>query len=676
MKNAYKRDHKITSDARVARFSDTKTQRASARHSESIHDNHSSGWSVANKSTQPATSKPRKAASADSKVELPTDDNELRALLRRKIKAKIDVSEKNRLFEKIVANSIYKQSDLNRFWKEITKDIAKNKSADPASGKFFPDVDGDFPELCKYAEMRIATVNDQSPFLFGFSDEMARVSSNGEGVARIETLNLARFRHQLNAVSKWTSSKTVAGEVITRLSPAPSEVADHLFNGSYKALPTLRRLVTVPTYTNRRRLCSVGFSEGLYYHPKVGLTLSRPVLSPTPEQVKEAVNALADVFADFSLDGKSRAEFMDAIENGDDLPSFAHLLSYGLTSFCREMIKGPIPGHLARKDQPRSGATLAMTTMEQIATTYPASPLLLPSREDEIGKVLLSELLVGPPYILFDNLPEGIHVESDAIATAITSYPNYKGRVLGVSQIKSVPANAVFGFTGNRTALSTQLVERMLLISVAPQVENPGARAPATFKYPLPDHVTNNAARYFGYMLILVQNWIANGCPEWTGVSLGGFQAHASVVGGILDAAGIKGFMGNRDDLTSLVKVDDPMNEFMDAMIAVHSELKGNVVFKAGDAGSKLPPELAGKQVRSFADILTASQIRLKGWGYQYRDDDIIYPTSANSNIAQKIRGLNGKIRGDFKFVEVNLSTKKFSKYYELKSLTQNPETD
>lgn len=654
-------------------YIDTKTQRASARHG--VLNRHgvpnrdrTGGWSVANKSTQ-ATSKPRKAASAA------TNDSELRVLLRAKHKAKIEIAEKNKLFEKIAAGGIYKLSDVKRFWKEITKEAAKKKSADPVSGKFFPDVDDDFPKLCEYAKMRIATVNDQSPFLFQFSDEMARISLSGEDSANIQPLNLGRFKHELNHISKWTKTKTVGEAEITKFVSVPNDVADHLFNGSYKALPTLRRLVTVLTYTKGKKLCSEGFSEGLYYHPRAGLTLPRPEATPTPEQLEEAVSELAGVFADFSLDGMSRTEFMDAIENGKDLPSFAHLLSYGLTSIAREMINGPVPGHLARKDQPRSGATLAMTTMEQIATTYPASPLVLSSREEEIGKVLLSEFLAGPPCILFDNLPEGTKIDSDALATAITSYPNYKGRVLSTNVMKSVPANAVFGFTGNRPAFSTQLVERMLLISVAPQVENPGARASTTFKYPLPDHVTKNAARYFGYMLVLVQNWIAKGCPEWTGVSLGGFQAHASVVGGILNAAGINGFMGNRDDLTSLVKVDDKMNEFMDAMIASHTDTNGRVVFKAGDASLKLPPELAGMQVRSFADLLTASQIRLKGWGYQYSGDDIIYPASANSNIAQKIRGLQGKIRGDFKFSEVELTTKKFGKYFELKPLTSESVT-
>ena len=658
-----------TMDARSARFPIFAGHRVDGRKQTNARDVRRSGWAASGRTERTTTAPASKA----TKAALPKNDPDLRALLHAKHKAKIETHEKNSLFRDIVADGRYGKADLNRVWKAVEQDAAqKKKDADIASGKFFPDVNtGDFCDLCDYAQMRIAAQNEKAPFLFQFSNELARVSLNGDGVARIETLNLGRFKNALNSVSKWQVTTMSGNDPMTKLVPAPKDVAEHLFNGSYNALPSLRRLVTVPTYTTGKILASEGYFEGLYYHPRSNLTIARPDAAPTLDQVKEAVTELADIFADFSLDGMNRAEFTAAVEAGKDVPSFTHLLSYGLTSIAREMIIGHVPGHLARKDQPRSGATLAMTTMEQIATTYPASPQIMPLREEELGKVLLSEFLAGPPYILFDNLPEGTQIESDALATAITSYPHYKGRVLGNSQMKSVPANAVIGFTGNRTALSTQLAERMLLISVAPQIENPGLRSTDSFKYSLPDHIAINAARYFGYMLVLVQNWIAKGGPEWMGVPLGGFQAHASTIGGILEAAGIKGFMGNRDKLAALIKVDDPANSFMDALIAVHDETGGKAVFRAGDADAKRAPELKGRPIFSFADILTDAQIKMDNWGYRYDEDSLFYPKAANNIISQKISTMVDTIRGDYKLTLMNVGTEKYGNYYCLERLPE-----
>jgi hypothetical protein len=43
--------------------------------------------------------------------------------------------------------------------------------------------------------------------------------------------------------------------------------------------------------------------------------------------------------------------------------------------------------------------------------------------------------------------------------------------------------------------------------------------------------------------------WIAAGCPEPKGIKLpGGFEEYGRVIGGILEVAGIKGFLGNTDE--------------------------------------------------------------------------------------------------------------------------------
>ena len=614
---------------------------------------------------------------------LPADatDVDVTTLLRSLHKGGIGLMDKNRVFKSLVEKTELGKSDLNKLWKAIEKTERKSTSTDLTNFKGFPIVNQwGTEELVEYAYKRLGYANNTKPFLFHFSDDMARLTTSQDGTIRIQTVNQAQFEHELNSVTKWCEIKTVGADEIERTAFCPFEVAKYIFNGPRTNLPPLRRLVTVPSFTKAKILTPAGYQDGIYYQPQKGVSIPEIPQAPTDDQVGEAVHDLSDLFADFSLDGKTRKEFMQAIANGEDVASFAHLLSYGLSSIARELIEGPVPGHLGRKDKPRSGATLALTTMESIATCQPASIQTLPTKEEEIQKTITAIYREGASYAFFDNIKGGAEIESDALAAAMTAYPTYKGRLLGTSSIITVPAHAITGFTGNRSALSPQLAERMLLIEFDPKMENPGTRAVSSFKYSLPRDVKKDAGKYLGSLLMLVQNWISRGCPEWAGIPLGGFERHAAVIGGILDAAGVYGFMGNRDKLNGLVKMDDPTNDFMDALIAEHQATAGEftgILFKVGSTSPNLPIALKNHRIVSISDVLNKAQIAMPNFGYTTtHDGEIFYPPASVTKMSQRIGGLVGTVRngegepaGRWILQEEELATRKTGKLYRLEHL-------
>lgn len=564
-------------------------------------------------------------------------------------KNKLDAVQRREIIDELVHRTNLGKNEVNAIYKRAHREATRPSD----SGNYYPDVtQDDFEELVFYAQKRLMMESEKKPTVFQFADGLARIGVDADGTAYVEVLTLAKFEHELNLVSKWKRVYFSGDTEIERLVPAPKDVVQHLFNGRYTDFPSLRRLVTLPTFTSSLALCHPGYSKGIYYHPRPGLNFGAMPKSPSAEQVEAVVMMFADLFADIPLDGMSREELLACLENGKATPSFAHLISYALSSIARELYPGPTPGHLFRKDQPRSGATLAASAMEHIATCKPCAPLSLPTREEEIQKTLLSAFMAGLPYILFDNIKGGSELESDALAAAMTAYPQYQGRQLNTNNVAKVPATSVFGFTGNRSALSPQLAERLLLIDIDPKMENPGTRPPEAFKYELHREVENRREELYSGLLILVQNWIAKGCPEWTGTPLGGFGRHAAVVGGILEAAGVKGFMGNRDKLNSLVKTDDPITGLMDAMIAEHqatgSEYEGTL-FKVGKANIDLPEKLEkykGHRVVSFGEMLSSAQLPINGFGYkQHADGEVVYPPSADNVIAQRLSGLVGTVR-------------------------------
>jgi putative DNA primase/helicase len=77
------------------------------------------------------------------------------------------------------------------------------------------------------------------------------------------------------------------------------------------------------------------------------------------------------------------------------------------------------------------------------------------------------------------------------------------------------------------------------------KVEDPSART--DFRHPdLTAWVRENRGRLLWAVLTLGQAWITAGQPIAKGTAFGGFEAWAAVLGGVLDVAGIPGFLNNR----------------------------------------------------------------------------------------------------------------------------------
>jgi hypothetical protein len=77
--------------------------------------------------------------------------------------------------------------------------------------------------------------------------------------------------------------------------------------------------------------------------------------------------------------------------------------------------------------------------------------------------------------------------------------------------------------------------------------------------------VRSNRPELVRSLLVLIQNWIAEGRPACR-KTLGSFEGWASVIGGVLGAAEIPGFLDNLDALYEAADVEGQMwNEFVEA---------------------------------------------------------------------------------------------------------------
>jgi hypothetical protein len=542
--------------------------------------------------------------------------------------------------------------------KLIAEAIKNAKAAKPAPKR----KKGDRP-VCDLSELghraasdgayKVMTDQGDKPRRFQNGGRLAEVREDESGNIRITAIDKPRLKgaHLEEEIDFMRDGGNVS---------APDSLVNRVFNMPLAKYPPLYRITSFPTYSAEMALVmDPGYhaGSGLYHQPKRGVAIPPVPEIPTEEEVKAARDDLVDLFADFPMDGLTRVEIEAAISNGDPVPSLANALSVALTPIMRDAIDGPTPNHLATKDKPRTGATLLWSAMSTVGTLEPAAPQSLPESRAEVQKTLVSIFDSGEPYAAFDNIPEGETTESDEVAGAMTAFPEYTGRRLGETGMVKARVTQTWLTTGIRTQLSEQLRERTLLIELDPKMERPGDRPTESFKYaPLIPHIQANAGRYMHALLVLVQNWKAKDCPKWKGQPLGGFEDHARKIGGILDAAGIHGFMGNRDALRARMEVSDsPETELLDSMIAAHHatpKTYGGTLFRA--SGDERPPvmvddkpfEYANYRVLSIIGLLEAHNITPAKWGYDFdKDGDVIYPAKSLKKVGYHFGAMAGTVR-------------------------------
>jgi hypothetical protein len=146
--------------------------------------------------------------------------------------------------------------------------------------------------------------------------------------------------------------------------------------------------------------------------------------------------------------------------------------------------------------------------------------------------------------VLIDNLRRPL--DSSALAAALTA-PFWEDRVLGVSETTRLPIRCIWIATGNNPEFSGEMARRLVRIRLDARVDQPWRRN--GFRHPdLIAWVHANRADLVAACLSLCRGWIAAGRPRG-GKHIGSFEAWAAVMGGLLEANGVPGFLGNIDEM-------------------------------------------------------------------------------------------------------------------------------
>jgi hypothetical protein len=366
---------------------------------------------------------------------------------------------------------------------------------------------------------------------------------------------------QLDAGSTWAELNNrlvfvrLSDGVQGKAQKVSEDVAKQAFESAYRMLPQTPEVLYTPCFTKAGRL----ITEPRWYKEdgdniflvNTGFKMEEVSEEPTQDEVDEAVDWLINdllvdfAFLDTDLQGNERVE-----------PSRANAIAMLVTPFMRRMITGVTPVFFITKPQPGTGGTLLGSLPLEMFDGEQSMPLAYTQSEDEMRKILVSSVTETRSHLFFDDVKE---FNNRVLLQSITS-KYIGGRILGSSKNIERPNTFGWNATGNNPIIGSEMERRICWVRLNAKIEDIQARVykmrtvvedGREVEVDYKRWMRETRARTVWAILTLIQNWMAEGQRPFTLRSLASFEDWAKKVGGVLQAAGIEGFLDNRRVLHS-----------------------------------------------------------------------------------------------------------------------------
>jgi hypothetical protein len=221
--------------------------------------------------------------------------------------------------------------------------------------------------------------------------------------------------------------------------------------------------------------------------------------SPTRDDADAAFKVFADAFKTFPFDREVDRSVA---------------LALALTALVRRSLEtAPLGGISATT--PSSGKTLLADGINILATGVSAPAIKLAETDEEFAKVMLAVLADGNPLVLIDNVTRPL--DSDTLCVVLTS-EYYRARVLGRTEMMSVPTTTLFLATGNNLVVTGDMRTRALICRLDPKVEHPEQRQ---FDVVFREWMTRERPKLVAAGLTVMRAFITTGqrpreqCEQW-----------------------------------------------------------------------------------------------------------------------------------------------------------------
>jgi len=371
---------------------------------------------------------------------------------------------------------------------------------------------------------RANKLDHRYPYVYVYNGRLARIVQDEEGQLVAKLLSMSALRGIAADVALWTQDRrpTIPHKV----------VVEDLLSYDRWDFPGLKRLTAHPVLLPDG---TIDNKEG--YSPQTKLFIEGGIIlgdtNPTPVNLVAAKALLLDFWlADFPFDSQA---------------SRANALGLMLLPFVRDLFDGATPLHLIDSAVARTGKTLLADLYSFLTTGMSGSHTTLPEEESEVRKKITGLLLAGRSIISLDNVAIGRVIDSEALASYLTAGRS-SDRVLGTSDTPTFKNYATWMAMGNNLQAAGEIVGRSVWIRLDANMERPELRT--GFKCEnIRQWTRENRGVLCTALLTLCRKWVADGKPMYKGPAKGGFEEWIGTIGGILQSAGVEGFLGNSEEL-------------------------------------------------------------------------------------------------------------------------------
>lgn len=348
------------------------------------------------------------------------------------------------------------------------------------------------------------------------------VHVTGGAVPTIRPMTRSTLRERLSRCARWVQRVYRDGEEKFREVIPPDTVTGAVLDrGTWRGIRPIVGIVTTPTLRrDGSLLCSPGWdaATGYVYLPSARF----PPIPEAPSQADaaDALAQLALVFQDFPFATPAAR-----------LVPIAALC----TILARPAIDGAVPAFLLDATTMASGKTLAATVVSEIALGRDAARATWPEEEEELEKIIGAYALRGASLIVFDNLTKPFC--GGPLDRVLTARDVIESRVLGRSDIPTLPWRAVVLATGNNLDVRGDTIRRVLVGRLEPGIEHPELRT--DFHEPdLLGYVQRSRERLVAAALTMLRAYVVAGRPDMHVRSWGSFESWAHFIPSAIAFAG------------------------------------------------------------------------------------------------------------------------------------------
>jgi hypothetical protein len=367
---------------------------------------------------------------------------------------------------------------------------------------------------------------NQPPVLFVRGGQLVRLRSDEIGRPLIEAMRLDHVRLTLAESATWWRALKDGSHLA--IFP-PLEVCSGVLATTTWNLPTLIGVVELPVLRPDGMFhLAHGYDPAtrLYHWHTPGVTYPTIPQSPSLIELAAAVEAVDEMLCDFPW------------ETTADRANMWGLL---LTPLVRAIVN-QVPMCLIDAPDAGTGKGLLVSVATILATGRISGLMSWPATDEELEKKVTAALMAGQTTVVFDNVE---HMIRSSTLAAVLTADTWQGRMLGRSEMVNVNNRATWMATGNNIDVGGDLARRCYRVRIDAKQARPYERNGWRHD-PLEGWVADQRGRLLGALCTIVRSWWVAGRPLAADIAaMGGYTTWVRIVGGILDHAGIGGFLGN-----------------------------------------------------------------------------------------------------------------------------------